>query len=119
MRTRTTILAAAGLMALLSACNDTMADGDMSGGGGMMQPVAGGPPFVEGSSGASSAAVDACQSALQAQVTGGVMVVGSEFSQANSAVYMRVGANGAPWTCLVGDDGSNPSLTFVGSEGAA
>ena len=31
--------------------------------------------------------------------------------------YMRVGANGAPWRCLVSGDGSNPSLMFVGNEG--
>lgn len=110
------LFSAASVLALLSACDDTMARSE-TGGRDMMAPVAGGPPFREGSTGASTAAIDACQTALQSQVAGGVMVVGSEFSEANSAVYMRVGANGAPWTCLVGDDGSDPSLTFVGSEG--
>ncbi|SEN07328.1 hypothetical protein SAMN04488011_102362 [Palleronia pelagia] len=76
------------------------------------------PPFIEGSFGASDAAVAACRQQLSAQTTGGVRVVGSEFSEANSAVYMRVGENGAPWRCLVSDDGTNPSLMFMGSEGA-
>ena len=98
-------------MVALSGCEEES-------GSGMMQPAAGSPPFIEGSFGASDAAVTACRNALQAQVSGGVTVVGSEFSQANSAVYMRVGANGAPWRCLVGADGRNPSLEFQGSEGA-
>ena len=83
-----------------------------------MAPAASGPPFIEGSFGASDAAVNACRTLLESQTSGGVSVVGSEFSQANSAVYMRVGSNGAPWRCLVSDDGSNPSLMFMGDEGA-
>lgn len=43
-----------------------------------------------------NAAVDACRDALDAQTDGAVEVVGSDFSQANSAVYMYVGAKGAP-----------------------
>lgn len=83
-------------------------------------PVApGSPPFIEGSFGASDAATNACRNLLESQTSGGVRVVGSEFSQAASAVYMRVGANGAPWRCLVSDDGRNPSTMFMGSEGAA
>ena len=104
-------IAAAGA-ALLAGCVE-----ETGGGATQMPPAPGGPPFIEGSFGASDAAVAACRSLLESQVTGGVVVVGSEFSQANSAVYMRVGANGAPWRCLVGDDGSGPSVEFVGDEG--
>ena len=86
-------------------------------GGSVMAPAPGSPAFIEGTFGASTAATTACQRLLESQTTGGVRVVGSEFSQANSAVYMRVGANGAPWRCLVGDDGSNPTTMFMGSEG--
>ena len=103
-------------LAALSACVE---DTGGSTAPGMMPASPNGPPFIEGTFGASQAATNACQTALQSQVNGGVMVVGSEFSQANSAVYMRVGSNGAPWRCLVGDDGSNPELMFMGSEGAA
>ncbi|ETW12427.1 hypothetical protein ATO8_12781 [Roseivivax marinus] len=112
-------LAVVALLAL-AACDE-----DMSGSSDMMatpqmQPAPGGPPFIETmDASVSNAAVSACRSALEATTTGGVTVVGSEFSQANTAIYMRVGANGAPWRCLVSADGSNPSLEFQGSEGAA
>ncbi len=108
---------AIGLAALgaLSACVETTGSATVA-----QMPVApGGPPFIEGSFGASEAATNACRNLLASQTSGGVSVVGSEFSQAASAVYIRVGANGAPWSCLVSNDGSNPSVTFVGSEGAA
>ena len=84
-----------------------------------MQPSPAGPPFITTMDGSvSNAAISSCQNALTAQTTGGVTVVGSEFSQAATAVYMRIGANGAPWRCLVSSDGSNPSLMFMGDEGA-
>lgn len=67
----------------------------------------------------SRTAVNVCQNKLAQQVDGAVRVVGTEFSQANSAVYMRVGANGAPWRCLVSNDGRGAELMFLGSEGAA
>lgn len=87
--------------------------------GGQMAPDPSGPPFIETVDGSvSNAAVSACQEKLDAETDGAVSVVGSEFSQANTAIYMRVGANGAPWRCLVSSDGSNPSLMFMGSEGA-
>jgi hypothetical protein len=87
---------------------------------GSMAPSPSGPPFITTySPDVSNAAVDACRNALDAQTDGAVQVVGSEFSQANSAVYMRVGANGAPWRCLVSNDGRGPELMFMGSEGAA
>ncbi len=101
-----------GTLAALAACvEDT--------GSGVMAPAPNSPPFIEGSFSASDAAVNACRNLLASQTSGGVRVVGSEFSQAASAVYMRVGENGAPWRCLVGNDGSNPSTMFMGSEGAA
>ncbi|MGG7644791.1 hypothetical protein ACQ5SP_08315 [Rhodovulum sp. YNF3179] len=102
-----------GALASLAACVET--SGTSS--GGQMDVAAGAPPFIEGVFDASDAAVNACRNLLASQTTGGVRVVGSEFSQANSAVYMRVGANGAPWRCLVSDDGRNPSVMFMGSEG--
>ena len=86
---------------------------------GVMETSPMSPPFITTfDASVSNAAVSACRSALEAQTEGAVQVVGSEFSQANSAVYMRVGANGAPWRCLVSNDGSGPELMFMGSEGA-
>lgn len=108
-------IASGAALAVLTGCVETTG----SSGGSQMAPAAGGPPFIEGNFGASEAATNACRNLLASQTSGGVTVVGSEFSQAASAVYMRVGANGAPWRCLVSDDGSNPSVEFVGSEGAA
>jgi len=84
-----------------------------------MAPSPAGPPFIESMDGSvSNAAISSCSNALDAQTDGAVRVVGSEFSQAATAVYMRVGTNGAPWRCLVSNDGSNPSLMFMGSEGS-
>lgn len=104
-----------GALTALSACVETSG----SASGGQMAPTPGGPPFIEGSFTASSAATTACQNTLAAQTTGGVRVVGSESSEAAHAVYMRVGSNGAPWRCLASADSSNPSVMFMGSEGAA
>lgn len=67
----------------------------------------------------SNTAVTVCQNTLAQQVNGNVSVVGTEYSEANVAVYMRVGANGAPWRCLVSNDGRGAELMFLGSEGAA
>ncbi|RBI83814.1 hypothetical protein DRV85_14265 [Rhodosalinus halophilus] len=104
-----------GLLAGLSACMETTGSPTAS----QMPAAPGGPPFIEGSFSASQAAVDSCRNLLASQTTGGVRVVGSESSEANHAVYMRVGENGAPWRCLVGGDGRNPSVMFLGSEGFA
>lgn len=100
----------------LAGCVET---GGSTGGaaGGQMPPDPAGPPFIEGSFSASDAAVNACRDLLASQTTGGVRVVGSESSEAAHAVYMRVGANGAPWRCLVSSNGSNPSVMFMGNEG--
>ena len=108
--------ASAGVCALaaLAACVESAGTPSS----GQMAPAAGGPPFIEGNFSASQAAVESCSRLLASQTSGGVRVVGSEFSEAASAVYMRVGANGAPRRCLVGNDGRNPSTMFLGSEGA-
>jgi len=67
----------------------------------------------------SDAAVSACQRAMAAEIGAPVQIVGSEFSQANSAVFFRVASNGAPWRCLVSNDGRGPEVMFMGSEGSA
>jgi hypothetical protein len=79
-----------------------------------------GPPFITTfDPSVSNAAVDACRDALDAQTDGAVEIAGSEYSEANTAIYMRVGPDGAPWRCLVSNDGVGPELMFMGSEGAA
>lgn len=79
-----------------------------------------GPPFITTMSpDVSQASIDSCRSRLASQTSGAVTVVGGETSQAATAIYMRVGANGAPWRCLVNADGTNPRTMFMGSEGAA
>lgn len=106
------IIIATGALAVLAGCvEDT---------GSVMQTSPAGPSMrTTFDSAVSDSAVNSCQNALAQQVDGGVSVVGTEFSQANSAVYMRVGSNGAPWRCLVSNDGSGAELMFLGSEGAA
>jgi hypothetical protein len=77
------------------------------------------PPEVGFSPDVTNAAVEACRRELDAQTDGAVEVTGTEFSQANSAVYMVVGANRAPWQCLVSNDGRGAELMFIGNEGGA
>ena len=105
------IAAGAAALAALVGCVETTDS---------MEPSPVGPPFITTyDASVSNAAVSACRNALDAQTDGDVQVVGSEFSEANTAIYMRVGANGAPWRCLVSNDGVVAELMFVGSEGAA
>lgn len=107
------ILSAATLITL-SACVE-VSDSGM----GQMAPSPSGPPFITTiDASVSAAAIGACRDILDAQTDGAVTIVGAEFSQAASAVYMRVGANGAPWRCLVSNDGTGASLMFMGDEGA-
>ncbi|MFZ5962934.1 hypothetical protein ACOXXX_08280 [Thalassococcus sp. BH17M4-6] len=80
-------------------------------------PVEGFRTTFDGS--VSAAAFDACQTAMQSQIGAPVQAVGSEFSQANSAVFFRVVSNGALWRCLVSNDGRGAEVMFMGSEGAA
>jgi len=106
------LAAAGGLLASHAGCVETSTSGTVSTAPGV-------PPFITTIDGSvSTAAVDACRGALDAQTDGAVQVVGSEFSEAASAVYMLVGPQRAPWRCLVANDGRNPSLEFQGSEGA-
>ncbi|MEX5729150.1 type IV pilus biogenesis protein CpaD/CtpE [Rhodovulum iodosum] len=83
-----------------------------------MEPSPMGPPFITTfDPSVSNAAVTACRNTLDAQTDGAVEVVGSEFSQANTAIYMVVGPQRAPWRCLVSSDGSGASVMFMGDEG--
>jgi hypothetical protein len=83
-------------------------------------PAPTGVPFITTfDASVSDAAVRACVAAVDAQTDGEVRLAGTEFSQANSAVFMRVGPNGAPWRCLVSNDGRVDEVMFMGSEGAA
>lgn len=105
------IIGAAALVALAGCVEET---------GGMMPTSPAGPSMrTTFDPSVSNTAVSVCQSTLARQVDGGVQVVGTEYSEANVAVYMRVGANGAPWRCLVSNDGRGAELMFLGSEGAA
>ncbi|EAU44737.1 hypothetical protein [Salipiger bermudensis] len=84
-----------------------------------MEASPAGPPFITTFDGSvSNEAISACRAELESMTEGVVTAVGSEFSEAATAVYLRVGANGAPWRCLVSSDGSNPSVMFMGDEGA-
>jgi hypothetical protein len=82
------------------------------------QPVQGGRfdpiPDVGFAPEVTGAAVDACRRRLDAETDGAVDIAASEFSQANSAVYMTVGPQRAPWRCLVSNDGVVQELMFMG-----
>ncbi|WP_436637828.1 hypothetical protein [Microbaculum sp. FT89] len=66
----------------------------------------------------SDAAIDACLAAVR-QETGeaDVAVLSTEFSEANSLVMIGVGAQRAPWKCLVSNDGQVAGVSFAGDEG--
>ena len=66
----------------------------------------------------SDAAIDACLAAVR-QETGeaDVAVLSTEFSEANSLVMIGVGAQRAPWKCLVSNDGQVAEVSFTGDEG--
>jgi hypothetical protein len=62
-------------------------------------------------------AASACMESLKVDSGSEVQVVGSESSEANTAIYMELASNGAPWRCLVASDGSGPTeLMFMGTE---
>ena len=67
----------------------------------------------------SEAAINACLAAVKNE-TGepDVVMTSKEWSQANSMVMVGVGANNAPWKCLVSNDGTVQEVSFTGSEGA-
>lgn len=61
----------------------------------------------------------ACLAAVSRETSNGdVVVLSSEFSQANSLVMIGVGAQRAPWRCLVSNDGVVAEVSFAGSEGS-
>ncbi len=66
----------------------------------------------------SDAAVQACRSTIDDQTDGEVVVLSTEFSEANSLVMIGVGSDRAPWRCLVSNDGAVQEVSFAGSEGA-
>lgn len=76
-------------------------------------------PNVGFSPDVTTTALNACRAAVDAQTEGRVETVGTEFSQAASAVYLVVGPQRAPWRCLTSNDGKVSEVMFVGSEGAA
>jgi hypothetical protein len=73
----------------------------------------------QSSSDVSDAAQQACLSAVSNETNeGDVAVLSTEFSEANSLVMVGVGAQRAPWRCLVSNDGAVQEVSFSGSEGA-
>lgn len=116
---KSVVLASLGAAALLAlaACAETAGPGPSAPSSPPPDPALF-PPDVGFSPDVTNAAVDACRDAVDAQTDGRVDVVGSEFSQAASVVYMRVGPQQAPWRCLVSNDGRVDEVMFVGSEGA-
>lgn len=91
-------------------------EADMSTSSGSANPMF---PDVGFSPDVTNAAVSACRNAVDSQTDGRVEIVGSEFSQAASVVYLVVGTQRAPYRCLVSNDGVVSEVMFVGSEGAA
>ncbi len=78
------------------------------------------PPFITTfDPNVSQVAVNTCVNALRAETNSSVSVVGTNYSEANVGVFMRLNSNGAPWRCLVSNDGRGAELMFMGSEGGA
>jgi len=68
----------------------------------MAPAMADGPPIPA----AGDIAVEACVAAVLAAVGDSQLVVlNKDYSEANSAVLIGVGADRAPWRCLVSNDG--------------
>ena len=71
-----------------------------------------------GGSNVSEAARSACLRAVSDETgEGSVVVLNSEYSEANSVVMVGVGSQRAPWRCLVSNDGYVEEVYFAGSEG--
>ena len=69
-------------------------------------------------SGTPSRAEQACLAAVSRETREpDVTILSSEFSQANSLVMVGVGAQRAPWRCLVSNAGKVAEISFAGSEG--
>lgn len=65
------------------------------------------------------AATDACLAAVKEQTgESDVAVLSTEFSEANSLVMVSVGAQRAPWKCLVSNDGQVAEVSFQGDDSA-
>ncbi len=77
----------------------------------------GGAMAGSSSSDVSDAAVQACLTEIDNQTDGDVSVLSTEFSEANSMVMVGVGADQAPWKCLVSNDGTVAEVSFAGDEG--
>lgn len=84
--------------------------------------VEGAAPAAGASKPAASAAVspeEACRATVAALVEPGyeVVVTGTEFSQAGTAVSLSVGPCNAPWRCIGYADGSTDGGMFMGNDG--
>lgn len=72
-----------------------------------------------GGSDVSGAAINACMAAVTDQTgEGNISVSSTEFSEANSLVMIGVGADRAPWRCLVSNDGQVQEVMFTGDDSA-
>jgi Protein of unknown function (DUF992)/LysM domain len=77
----------------------------------------GAAPQLSSGSQTSDKAKIACLSAVRGKTKeSDVSVLSSEFSQANSQVMVGVGAQKAPWRCLVSNDGRVSEIMFAGSD---
>lgn len=66
-----------------------------------------------------SPAEGACLAAVADQVgTGGVSVMKTEISEANTVVYVNVPDAEAPWVCFTSPQGDVSEVRYSGSEGA-
>ena len=103
-------------VAALAACADQPSPQPAPEPAPVAQPA---PPAVGFSADVTDDAVSKCRLELDSRTDGAVEVTGTEFSEANSAVYMVVGDNRAPWRCLIDAAGrGDPYLEFMGNEGA-
>ena len=83
---------------------------------GVQEPAASGA--MAGSSDVSDAAINACLAAVTKETNeSDVATLSTEFSEANSMVMVGVGAQRAPWKCLVSNDGTVQEISFTGDEG--
>ena len=80
-------------------------------------PVAEAAP--SGGADQATALEQACLAAVSQETNNGeVVVLSSEFSEANTAVVIGVGPNQAPWRCLVSNDGVVAEVMSLTDEGA-
>ena len=61
---------------------------------------------------------EACMAAVRQETNeSDITVTSNEFSEANTLVMLGVGAQRAPWRCLVANDGTVQEVSFTGDEG--